>query len=164
MGSLAAMAPGDLSYQQRQEIEEAFALFDTDGSGSIDADELKTAMRALGFTPTKEEISKMLKDLDVDGNGSVEFTEFLDLMSGKMAGGNPKDEVLKTFNIITDGGPKITVQHLVAVAKELGEAMTEDDLAEWIEEGDTDGDGAISEEEFLAIMKKGGIPMPVSDD
>merc|ERR1711907_340509 len=161
---VAAMAPGDLTYQQRQEIEEAFALFDTDGSGSIDANELKTAMRALGFTPTKEEISKMLKDLDVDGNGSVEFNEFLDLMSGKMAGSNPKDEVLKTFNVITDGGPKITVQHLVAVAKELGESMTEDDLAEWIEEGDTDGDGAISEEEFLAIMKKGGIPMPVSDD
>merc|ERR1712227_845113 len=107
MGATNVMGVGDLTIQQKQEIKEAFELFDTDGSGSIDANELKTAMRALGFTPTKDEIAKMLKDLDVDGNGSVEFNEFLDLMSGKMAGSNPKDEVLKTFNIITDGGPKI---------------------------------------------------------
>ena len=34
-------------------------LFDTDGSGTIDAKELKVAMRALGFEPKKEEIKKM---------------------------------------------------------------------------------------------------------
>ena len=35
---------------------QAFDLFDTDGSGEIDAKELKVAMRALGFEPKKEEI------------------------------------------------------------------------------------------------------------
>ena len=41
-------------------------------------------MRALGFAPKKEEISKMLTDLDNDGNGSVEYDEFEGLMAGKM--------------------------------------------------------------------------------
>merc|ERR1712164_136398 len=98
---LDKMGAGDLTVQQKQEIKEAFDLFDTDGSGSIDANELKTAMRALGFAPKKEEISRMLGDLDIDGNGTVEFEG---LMVGKMAGGNAKDEVLKTFAIIADGG------------------------------------------------------------
>ena len=39
-------------------IREAFYLFDTNGSGAIDAKELKVAMRALGFEPKKEDIKK----------------------------------------------------------------------------------------------------------
>ena len=37
--------------------------------GSIDAKELKVAMRALGFEPKKEEIQKMIADVDDDGSG-----------------------------------------------------------------------------------------------
>ena len=55
--SLTPIAPPGLSFptvtvelteEQRQEIREAFDLFDTDGSGTIDGKELKVAMRALG--------------------------------------------------------------------------------------------------------------------
>ena len=48
----------ELTEEQKQEIKEAFDLFDTDGSGEIDSKELKVAMRALGFEPKKEEIQK----------------------------------------------------------------------------------------------------------
>merc|ERR1711871_1071755 len=162
--STHTMGVGDLTIQQKQEIKEAFELFDTDGSGSIDANELKTAMRALGFAPKQAEISRMLSDLDVDGNGTVEYEEFEALMAGKMANKNPKEELLKTFAIYSDGGDKITVQNLCAIAKELGESLGEDELSEWIEEADTDGDNAINETEFLAVMKKGGINIPLGDD
>jgi Ca2+-binding EF-hand superfamily protein len=37
--------------------------------GTIDAKELKVAMRALGFEPKKEEIKKMISDIDKDGSG-----------------------------------------------------------------------------------------------
>jgi len=43
----------ELSEEQIQEIKDAFNLFDTDGSGSIDAKELHVAMTALGFEPKK---------------------------------------------------------------------------------------------------------------
>lgn len=43
-----------LTQQKRQEIKEAFDLFDTDGSGTIDAKELNVAMRALGFEMNEE--------------------------------------------------------------------------------------------------------------
>merc|ERR1719465_231259 len=66
----------ELTEEQKQEIREAFDLFDTDGSGTIDAKELKVAMRALGFEPKKEEIKKMISDIDKDGSGTIEFEEF----------------------------------------------------------------------------------------
>merc|ERR1711939_883409 len=67
--------------EQKQEIREAFDLFDTDGSGTIDAKELKVAMRALGFEPKKEEIKKMISDIDKDGSGTIDFNEFLEKMT-----------------------------------------------------------------------------------
>ena len=60
-------AKPELTDEQKQEIKEAFDLFDTDGSENIDAKELKVAMRALGFEPKKEEIKKMISDIDKDG-------------------------------------------------------------------------------------------------
>merc|ERR1712226_1700771 len=45
----------ELSDEQRQEIKEAFELFDTDKTGTIDYHELKVAMRALGFDVKKQE-------------------------------------------------------------------------------------------------------------
>ena len=40
------------------------------------------------------------------------------------------------------------------MAKEIGENMTDEELQEMLEEADRDGDGQVSEEEFLRMMKK----------
>lgn len=42
-----------LTEEQFNMIHEAFNLFDTDGSGTIDAKELRSAMKALGLQRTK---------------------------------------------------------------------------------------------------------------
>merc|ERR1711865_352291 len=86
---------GGLTEEQKQEIREAFDLFDTDGSGTIDAKELKVAMRALGFEPKKEEIKKMIADIDKDGSGTIDFDEFLQMMTAKMSEKDSREEILK---------------------------------------------------------------------
>merc|ERR1711979_13412 len=136
MGNAGGKKQKELTEEQKQEIKEAFDLFDTDGSGSIDSKELKVAMRALGFEPKKEEIQKMISDVDDDGSGTIEYEEFLKMMTHKILNRDPKDENLK------------------GVAKELGERMTDEELQEMIDEADRDGDGEVNEEEFLRIMKK----------
>ena len=83
-GRTAKSGKFELTEEQKQEIREAFDLFDTDGSGTIDAKELKVAMRALGFEPKKEEIKKMISDIDTDGSGNIDFQEFLEMMTAKM--------------------------------------------------------------------------------
>jgi len=46
-----------------------FNLFDKDGSGSIDSNELKDAMKALGVFLKKHEIQEYLRKIDKDGTG-----------------------------------------------------------------------------------------------
>ena len=61
-------------------------------------------------------------------------------------------QVILKYVIISVG--KISFRNLKRVAKELGENMTDEELQEMIDEADRDGDGEISEDEFLRIMKK----------
>ena len=74
----------ELTEEQRQEIKEAFDLFDTESTGVIDVKELKVAMRALGFEPKKEEVRKILQEIDRRGDGVIKFEDFLDIMTQKM--------------------------------------------------------------------------------
>ncbi|XP_069049630.1 centrin-1 [Lepisosteus oculatus] len=160
--SLGAVAPRkktgpkpELTEELRQEIREAFELFDTDGSGHIDVKELKVAMRALGFEPKKEEIKRMITEIDKEGTGKIDFNEFLAVMTQKMAEKDSKEEILKAFRLFDDDETgKISFRNLKRVAKELGENLTDEELQEMIDEADRDGDGEVNEQEFLRIMKK----------
>jgi len=67
----------ELSDEQKQEIKEAFELFDTDKDGALDYHELKVAMRALGFDLKKAEVLKTLRDHDKTGHGLLEYDDFV---------------------------------------------------------------------------------------
>jgi centrin-3 len=67
----------ELTEDQKQEIKEAFELFDTDKDGSIDYHELKVAMRALGFDLKKAEVLKILRDHDKSNHGLMDYEDFV---------------------------------------------------------------------------------------
>ena len=72
--------PG-LTDDEVEELRQAFDLFDTDGSGTIDPKELRAAMQSLGFETKNQTIYQMIQDIDKDGDGDIDFDEFLDLMT-----------------------------------------------------------------------------------
>ena len=145
-----------LTEAQKQELREAFDLFDTNGNGTIAVQELKAAMRALGLTPDKDEVTTWLADMQNDGKTTtIEFNDFVDLMTPKLSEMDSRKELVKAFHLFDDDATgKISFSNLKRVATELGEKMTDEELQEMIDEADRDGDGEINEEEFLRIMKK----------
>jgi len=97
----------------------------------------------------------MISDIDKDGNGSIDFDEFLDMMTAKISDRDSKEDVSKVFALFdVENKGTITLKDLKRVAKELGETMTEAELAEMIERADSDADGNITVEDFFAIMTK----------
>ena len=139
------------------EVKEAFTIFDTEHSGSIDARELKAAMRALGFDVKKQEIKKIMQDLDKSVNEKINYNEFLSIMTPRMSEKDTRDEILKIFRLFDeDSTGKISFRNLKKVALELGEGLSDDELHEMIEEADRDGDGLINFDEFYRVMKKRG--------
>jgi len=144
----------ELSEEEVNEIREAFNLFDADGSGQVDHREFKVAMRALGFSCKKEEISALLLEYDKDASGNISFAEFQEIMVNKMSERDPAEELGKAFKLFDDDTTgRISLKNLRRLARELGETVPDDELAAMIDEFDKDGDGEISEAEFYNIMK-----------
>lgn len=63
-----------LDDKQQAELETLFKLYDTDSSGFIDMNELRTHFNGLGFSP--DEISRLFAKYDEDGNKLVSLLEF----------------------------------------------------------------------------------------
>ncbi|ODQ65166.1 EF-hand protein [Nadsonia fulvescens var. elongata DSM 6958] len=142
----------DLSEDQRQEIKEAFGLFDMDNDGHLDFHETKVAMRALGFEAKKPEVLKIIRDHDRSGRGLISFDDFSTVMAEKILSRDPLEEIRRAFALFDDDNTgKISLRNLRRVAKELGENLDEDELQAMIDEFDLDQDGEINEEEFIAI-------------
>ncbi|KAI5144128.1 centrin-3 [Manis pentadactyla] len=142
-----------LSEEQKQEIKDAFELFDTDKDQAIDYHELKVAMRALGFDVKKADVLKILKDYDTEATGKITFEDFNEVVTDWVLERDPHEELLKAFKLFDDDDSgKISLRNLRRVARELGENMSDEELRAMIEEFDKDGDGEINQEEFIAIM------------
>ena len=74
----------ELSEDQKQELKEAFELFDADKVGSIDLHELKVLMRALGFDVKKADVIKIVHDVDPNNEGTVVYEQFLEIMVSRI--------------------------------------------------------------------------------
>merc|ERR1719335_1089461 len=131
-----------LDDKEKQEIKEAFDLFDVDGSGNIDLKELTVAMKALGCEPKPGEIEKMIADVDDDGSGEIGFPEFLQMMTNKILNKYPKDDMVKAFGLFDDDKTGfVTLKNMKRVAKETNQILDDDELQEMIKDADEDGDG-----------------------
>lgn len=118
-------------------------MFDTDGSGYIELKDLKVALRALGFEPAKKEIKALISDLnnsqknrdgEKEKEGVIQITkeDFTNIMTTKMSERDADKELEKAFILFSQEKDHITYEDLAAVAHELGEKMTEDELREMI--------------------------------
>jgi len=155
-----------LTEEQREEINEAFALFDLDKDQRIDYHEFKVALKALGFDLPKPEILSLLQahgspPLSHQGQNQPPFTPgrlqltlpaFQNISARLISERDPRDEILRAFQLFdTEDKGKITLEDLRRVARELGEGLEEEELVAMIEEFDLEGKGGVGREEFVGI-------------
>lgn len=66
----------ELLNEQKQEIREAFSLFDMNNDGCLDYHELKVAFRALGFELSKREVLDIIHEYDTDDRNLITYENF----------------------------------------------------------------------------------------
>ena len=138
-----------------EELKEAFTLFDTNHSGTIDARELKAAMRALGHEVTKQMCHAMFREVDADPEQALDFDQFCKIMAPRLKKADSRDEVMKVYQLFDlDKQGFLTHRDLRRMADDVGETLTDEELHEMIAEADKTGDGKISFDEFFKVMKK----------
>mmetsp|Transcript_24990 Transcript_24990/g.54334 ORF Transcript_24990/g.54334 Transcript_24990/m.54334 type:complete len:169 (-) Transcript_24990:2428-2934(-) len=141
--------------EQLAQFKEAFELFDADKSGCIDEKELRACMRAVGFDVSKQEVQRMIASVDDDGSGTIEFPEFMKLMCQQQERKDPKEDVKRVFMLYdTQGKGHITVDDLQRACRQLGESMSDAQLAEMLRIADVDKDGEVRPSDFYRTMRK----------
>lgn len=147
--------PPDLTDEQKKDITEGFRVLDMDGSNTITPNDLKVALRALGYEPEKDMIRRLVAEMDRGGvSNNLVLSEFMEIMRQKFFGEDVEEELQLAFPLFTEGkSDYITLEDLKRVALEVGEDIPEDSLREMIESADVlDRDRRISYDEFLKML------------
>ncbi|KAL1531774.1 Calcium-dependent protein kinase 10 [Salvia divinorum] len=144
-----------LSVEEVEIIRDMFALMDTDDDGKITFEELKAGMRKVGSQLADPEIKLLMDVADVDGNGVLDYGEFVAVTIHLQRMEN-EGHFHKAFTFFDkDGSEYIELDELrEALVGDSGEPEL-DVLNDIMREVDTDKDGKISYDEFVAMMKTG---------
>merc|ERR1712227_248686 len=68
--------------QMKEELKEAFRIYDKEGQGFITNDVLKEILREIDPTLTEEDLDNIIEEVDEDGSGTLDFDEFQEMMMG----------------------------------------------------------------------------------
>ena len=120
--SVAAQNKDKIENEQLEELKEAFQLFDTNHSGSIDSREYKAAMRAFGFPIKKIDVARHFKSVGKEIEDSLTFDEFCRIVAPQMPQRDTKEEVYKLFQVFDeDNTGQISFKNLKKMCMEVGE-------------------------------------------
>ncbi|KAF7512064.1 hypothetical protein GJ744_002777 [Endocarpon pusillum] len=171
----------ELSEEQREEINEAFSLFDLDRDRHLDYHELRVALRALGFTLPKPELLSLLTSHGVprsqisnpapqnnkqpqprDANVHpshllIPHSAFCTIAAQRILARDPREEIERAFDLFdAENKGYIDLEDLKRVARELGETgLEEEELRAMVEEFDVEEKGGVGREEFVGICLQG---------
>ncbi|KAK4747299.1 hypothetical protein SAY87_026336 [Trapa incisa] len=144
-----------LSIQEIEVIRDMFALMDTDNDGKVTYDELKAGLQKVGSQLAEPEIKMLMEVADVDGNGVLDYGEFVAVTIHLQRMENDEHFRRAFMFFDKDDSRYIELPELQdALADESGEADS-NVVTEIMREVDTDKDGRISYDEFVAMMKTG---------
>ena len=70
---LQLMARKFVEHDLQADVRQAFRMFDRDGSGTVNAQELRHVMMNLGEKLGEDEVDEMMKEADIDGDGEINY-------------------------------------------------------------------------------------------
>ncbi|KAG5142936.1 hypothetical protein JHK82_018631 [Glycine max] len=144
-----------LSNEEVEDIKDMFKKMDNDNDGIVSIEELKAGFRNFGSLLADSEVQLLIEAVDSNGKGTLDYGEFVavSLHLRRMAN---DDHLHKAFSYFDkDGNGYIEPDELRNALMEDGADDCTDVANDIFLEVDTDKDGRISYDEFVAMMKTG---------
>jgi len=143
---------------QEEELRQAFELFDKDGSGYIDKDELAGLMAALGVELGESELANMYTEMDPSGDGQIDFKEFSTAMARDPEEQQSTSEMATAIFAMLDksGDGKVSTAEMKSAMVSMNPSLKDDDITAAMQLFDKDGTGNMTKQEFvqgIEVMK-----------
>ncbi|CAE7217206.1 unnamed protein product [Symbiodinium pilosum] len=147
-----------LRIAEQAEYRKHFKRFDQDGSGNINAIELRDVLQALGYRPMRQVIGEVLEEVDFEHDAELDFEEFFHfmLLFKQRDGFSQKElqeyaEVFRKFD--RDESDNINVHELGDMLRYLGFSVGTDNLYMLLAQVDVNRNGTLDCNEFLRLMR-----------
>eukprot|EP00347_Sterkiella_histriomuscorum_P018781 403344202 len=144
------------SKEEKQKLTEIFKSFDKNNDGVLSREELINGYSTLYGSVERAtlEVEQILTNVDLNRNGTVDYSEFLSatMQTQELLTNEKLQAAFNLFDIDQNG--RITIEEIKSM---LGGDMLEVSPDFWkdlLGEGDDNGDGEISFDEFKVMMKK----------
>lgn len=151
-------APGD---ELTRELEDAWILY-TKGEEQIPSRDIGHVLRILGQNPTEDEVVDMVMKANCEWEGFMGFPEFLDVgIEILRSSCNQMDDVKAAFRVFdhnNDGS--ISKDELKEAMVNFGTRCTDDEFDLMFKEADSNQDGKIDFDEFVAMMLPATLMQP----
>ena len=130
-----------------------FKEIDKNGDGTLSKEELyEGSVKIFGEQLTMVQINAIFEKADIDGSGSIDYEEFLVACVDKNQALSEKN-LKDAFNLLdTQKKGYLSVDEMKVLFSD-NKLLKESQLIKIIKEGDKNGDGMISFEEFRDMMK-----------
>jgi len=136
-------------------------MFDINGDGDIEAEEILQTMKGLGFPITLEKAKDMIASVDIDKNGKIDIQEFEELMKpillDKLLASEDNLEATRALfrEADVDYSGFLTADEVWNVLIKQGVDIGFEELCELMDEFDMDGNMGLDIDEFVAMMNLG---------
>mmetsp|Transcript_21427 Transcript_21427/g.55882 ORF Transcript_21427/g.55882 Transcript_21427/m.55882 type:complete len:529 (-) Transcript_21427:189-1775(-) len=133
-------------------LRQLFKSIDTDGSGTITVEELRTTLKKQNKPVIEAELNELLHGADIDGDGTIDYEEFL-AATVHLSKLNKEENLRAAFeHFDKDSSGYITMDELKEALKQVQD-MSVQNIEQILKEVDKDNNGKIDYDEFCTMMR-----------
>ena len=144
------------SAEQLEEFKEAFGVFDKDGDGRINPQEMCALLNATGFNAGQSEVSDYCARIDQTGENLFDYDEYLKVAEYFNKNLNTADIINACVRVFFGENIKMSVDELKHILTTLGNPLTPEEIKHLMFNVNPDGDDTIEIQGF--VNKIAGIP------
>lgn len=154
MAQSSSLSAETESLSQVLGLIETFKAFDSDNDGKITVAELGGILGSLGYSSSEQDVRAMMEQGDTNKDGLLSIEEFLEMNTRNMEFGGLENVLKNAFEALdVDGDEVVTAEELYEVmGDEMGFELSLEDCQGIIASIDSDGDGAVSFDDFKLIV------------
>jgi len=142
--------------ERREEMEQIFRMFDKNGDGVIQNNEIESFLVAIGRSSSKEDAKKLISDVDTDRNGSISREEFFTYMEKNFVVPDDQiEEVVDAFKIFDlDNNGNVSATEFKNILTKYGNNnFTDQEIDQIFSMIDLNHDGKLDYAEFIEMWK-----------
>ena len=136
-----------------KECKIVFDLLDKDKDTKITTKELGDALRVCGAAPSQQQLEMIIQGLEESGDNLISFEKFLVYFEKFINSQDSEEDIIKEFKKMDRlGNGTISEKDLRNLMSNYGNALSQGEIEDIIQEANVDENGYINIEKFTKVL------------